>query len=74
MPATGRYGALAHSAAIVTKDEDFPLRKSREPSGPVIIWLRIGNTRKQVLLEWFGALLPDMIASLEKGEQVIELI
>lgn len=66
--------ALNTSAAIVTKDEDFPLRKSLEPSGPVVIWLRIGNTRKQVLLEWFEVLLPDMLASLDKGEQVIELV
>lgn len=66
--------ALEHSAVIVTKDEDFPLREGLEPSGPAVVWLRIGNTRKQVLLEWFDALLPDMLASLEKGEHVIELI
>jgi predicted nuclease of predicted toxin-antitoxin system len=66
--------ALNHSAVIVTKDEDFPLRKGLEAQGPVVVWLRIGNTRKQVLLEWFEALLPEMTASLEKGEQVIELV
>lgn len=65
--------ALAHSSIIVTKDEDFPLRKNLERSGPVVVWLRIGNTRKQALLAWFEALLPEMIESLGKGEQVIEL-
>ena len=66
--------ALEHAAIIVTNNEDFPLRKGLEPSGPVVVWLRIGSTRKQVLLEWFETLLPNMTASLEKGEQVIELI
>lgn len=66
--------ALEHSSVIVTKDEDFPLRKGLESSGPVVVWLRIGNTRKQVLFEWFEALLPEMIMSLAKGEQVIELV
>ena len=66
--------AVDHSAVVITKDEDFPIRKSLERSGPVVIWLRIGNTRKQALLEWFEALLPDMILSLEKGEQLIELV
>lgn len=66
--------ALSHSAVIVTKDEDFPIRKTLEPSDPVIIWVRIGNTRKQALLEWFDTLLPAMTVSLEAGEQVIELV
>jgi len=66
--------ALREAAVIVTKDEDFAIRKSMEPSGPVILWVRIGNTRKQTLLDWFNTMLPSIVASIDAGEQLIELV
>ena len=59
---------------IVTKDEDFAIRKSMEPSGPVILWVRIGNMRKQALLDWFNTMLPSIVASIDAGEQLIKLV
>jgi predicted nuclease of predicted toxin-antitoxin system len=50
--------AMRHGAVIVTKDEDFPHRLGQSGSGPVTVWLRIGNTSRRALLEWFGPLLP----------------
>jgi predicted nuclease of predicted toxin-antitoxin system len=38
--------ALAASAAIVTKDEDFAQRKVLIDNGPVVIWIRLPNTRR----------------------------
>jgi predicted nuclease of predicted toxin-antitoxin system len=37
--------AIASSAAIVTKDEDFAQRKALIDSGPVVVWIRLPNTR-----------------------------
>jgi len=44
--------ALNGGAIIVTKDEDFAERTARTTSGPVIVWLRIGNATNRVLLQW----------------------
>jgi predicted nuclease of predicted toxin-antitoxin system len=51
--------ADASGAAIITKDEDFAIRISVAQRGPAIVWLRIGNTSKRALLNWFAPLLPD---------------
>jgi predicted nuclease of predicted toxin-antitoxin system len=45
----------------------------RQKELPGVMWLRIGNTRKAELLRWFESLLPDAIAALESGEQLIEV-
>lgn len=59
---------------IVTKDEDFALWRVRsEDTGPAVIWLRIGNTRKAELLRWLEPLLPDIAAALESGEKLVEV-
>lgn len=67
--------AVEISAVIVTKDEDFPHRVMQNANGPQVVWVRVGNTRRAVLLllDWFGQLLPRIIASLERGERVIEI-
>ena len=36
--------ALKAGAVIITKDEDFAWRAQRDAKGPVVVWLRIGNT------------------------------
>lgn len=65
--------AWAASAAIVTKDEDFAQRKVLNRTGPVIVWIRLPNTRRRDLLAWFGTVLPDIVAAMEKGENMIEV-
>ncbi len=49
-PAIWDY-ALSVSAAIVTKDEDFAERRTRSTLGPVVVWVRLPNTRKRDLLK-----------------------
>jgi len=36
--------ANSRSAALVTKDRDFPLRRAASNDGPAILWVRVGNT------------------------------
>ena len=67
-----RY-ALSHNAIILTKDEDFSVRSITAPPGPPVVWIRIGNTATQVLLERLGALWPDIERALESGEKLIEV-
>lgn len=66
--------ALQTGAAIVTKDEDFVTRLAMEPDGPPIVWIRIGNTRKQALLQWFAPLLPTILKALASGENLVEVV
>ena len=60
-------------AVIITKDEDFALRRTLEETGPAVVWLRLGNTRKGALLRWLEPLLPDILTALERGETLIEV-
>ena len=65
--------AATRGAVIVTKDEDFALRRTLEAVGPAVVWLRLGNTRKAELLRWIQPLLPEIIAGLERGETLLEI-
>jgi predicted nuclease of predicted toxin-antitoxin system len=66
--------AKSRHLIIITKDEDFPLMADRQRSiPPQIVWVRLGNCRKNVLLSAFAAVLPDLITLLEAGQSVIEI-
>jgi len=67
--------ALENGAVIVTKDEDFPhrLSQSDQVDAPSLVWIRIGNTTRRALLLWFEPLLPQVVALIEGGEQLVEV-
>ena len=65
--------ALASSAAIISKDEDFAQRKVLADNGPAVIWIRLPNTRRRDLLAWFETVLPDILAAFARGESLIEV-
>lgn len=65
--------ALAASAVIVTKDEDFAQRKVLTAAGPAVVWVRLPNTRRADLLAWFETILPEMLVALECGETLVEV-
>lgn len=66
--------ALQAGIAIITKDEDFAQRKVLKDTGPVVIWIRLPNTRRKQLLAWFEKVLPNILVALERGETLIEVI
>jgi predicted nuclease of predicted toxin-antitoxin system len=66
--------ALRDRAIIITKDEDFAQRHALAETGPVIVWIRLRNTRRAELLEWFEAALPYVISALARGETLIEVV
>ena len=67
--------AKAEHWVIVTKDEDFALLADRagRAAAPQVVWVRIGNCRKSVLLDAFAKALPDLLTLLEEGRSVIEM-
>jgi predicted nuclease of predicted toxin-antitoxin system len=66
--------ATSRSAVLVTKDRDFSLLRAARTDGPAILWVRVGNTDNRTLVTKFLRSLPTIIAAVERGETVIELI
>jgi predicted nuclease of predicted toxin-antitoxin system len=54
--------------------KDFAQRKTLSGGGPVVIWIRLPNTRRGDLLAWLDTVLPYVLPALERGETLIEMI
>jgi len=67
-----RQHAADGGAVIVTKDEDFAVHRLLG-HGPPVIWLRVGNTRRAVLLQRVETEMPAIAAALERGETLVEI-
>ena len=65
--------ATALGSVIVTKDEDFVTLRAFQPSGPAVVWVRIGNTTRDTLIKVMSSTLPAIIAALHRGETVVEV-
>jgi predicted nuclease of predicted toxin-antitoxin system len=65
--------AAREGITILTKDEDFAARRLREPHGPTIIWLRVGNCSRAALVRWLMPLLASIEALVEAEESVVEV-
>jgi predicted nuclease of predicted toxin-antitoxin system len=66
--------AASHGASIITKDEDFATRVALGWPGPALVWLRVGNCSKRALLDWLIPLFPGIVADLERGERLVEVV
>ena len=58
---------------IITKDEDFAERITRTTTGPVIVWLRIGNATNRVLIQWLSPRWEELVDHLSAGDRLIEV-
>jgi predicted nuclease of predicted toxin-antitoxin system len=67
-----RY-AMEHDAVLLTKDEDFSDQVLLGRSAPVVVWVRVGNTTRRGLLEWFDPLVDRVVAMIDSGDRLIEL-
>jgi predicted nuclease of predicted toxin-antitoxin system len=65
--------ASATGAILVTKDEDFASRAQQDASGPVVLWLRVGNTSNRALRAWFLPQLPQILALIQQGVRLVEV-
>jgi predicted nuclease of predicted toxin-antitoxin system len=66
--------AKANRLTIITKDEDFQAMANRQGSiPPQVVWVRLGNCRKEALLEAFAKILPSLKELLVAGDAVVEI-
>jgi len=56
----------------VTKDADFAVHHILS-SGPAVVWLRVGNTRRSALLKRIDNELGAIVSALERGETLVEV-
>jgi len=65
--------ALQKQAVVITKDEDFPQRQKQVVDAPNILWVRIGNCRRQLLLERLRPLMPEVCHLFMAGDILVEV-
>ena len=66
--------AKERGLTIITKDEDFQALANQQGSiPPQVVWVRLGNCRKAVLLEAFSRILPALHDMLAAGDAVVEI-
>ncbi len=61
-------------ATLMTKDEDFVALARREPSGPQVVWIRIGNISNDTLWAAISAALDEILEAIEARERIVEVI
>jgi predicted nuclease of predicted toxin-antitoxin system len=65
--------AQAQNRVIITKDEDFAQRAQAGATGPLIVWLRIGNTSNTALRAWLLPQMPRLIELIGQGYRLVEV-
>jgi predicted nuclease of predicted toxin-antitoxin system len=58
---------------VVSKDEDFLHLANRPGDAGRLLWVRIGNCRKQTLLKAFESELPEIVRAFDGGARVVEV-
>lgn len=65
--------AAQTACVIVTKDEDFAKRAALTPSGPAVVWLRIGNVDNRALRAALLPLWPAVVDAVGRGKRIVEV-
>ena len=65
--------AGAHDWVVVSKDEDFYYLALSPNSTGRLVWVKIGNCRKRVLIEKFRMQIGAVVAALESGTRIVEI-
>ncbi len=60
-------------AVIITKDADFAAMRIHAATGPVVVWLRLGNVTNAGLDRALKTMLPDIVAAARLGDGLIEI-
>lgn len=66
--------ALKIGAIIVSKDQDFAERATRDAVGAQVVWIRLGNTTNVALWAALEPKLPELLEALAAGERLIEIV
>lgn len=59
---------------IMTKDEDFALWAQEKETGPIVVWLRLGNSSNRALRAWLEPRLPGVVQLASGGSRLIEVV
>ena len=59
-------------SVLIPKDEDFANMALQTPTA-TLIWVRVRNCQKPMLLDLFRRVWPRLLGLLESGDRVIEL-
>ena len=65
--------ASRNDYVVISKDEDFLYLANAHPGGARLIWVRLGNCRKKVLLGAIERLWPRIEDRLDAGDRIIEV-
>jgi len=66
--------AKERGLTILTKDEDFQILANRQGNiPPQVVWIRLGNCRKTMLLDVFSTITPSLRELLTQGSAVVEI-
>ena len=65
--------AVAGNWIVVSKDEDFLHLANQPGDAGKLLWVRIGNSRKQALLRAFDRELPSIVQAFDGGARVVEM-
>ena len=66
--------AARTGATLLTKDEDFVALANGDPSGPQVVWIRIGNISNDALWRAIDPQLDEIIEALDAGERIVEVL
>lgn len=58
---------------VVSKDEDFLHLANRPGDAGKLLWVRIGNCRRETLLQTFEKELPDIVQAFNDGSRIVEI-
>jgi len=65
--------AKANDLVIVSKDEDFFHLSGSDPTGPAVVWVRLGNCRNAALFAAFDQVMAPLLLALTAGAKVVEV-
>ena len=60
-------------ATLITKDQDFVSFCRREPTGPSVVLIRLGNIANLPLWRAINPILDEIVEALTGGEKVVEV-
>ncbi len=65
--------AQDQNGIIVTKDRDFAIWAADRRSGPQVVWVRLGNATRRMLMEWLEPKWPEIEQRLSEAVHLVEV-
>jgi predicted nuclease of predicted toxin-antitoxin system len=65
--------ALRDGRIVVSKDEDFFHLANRPADDGRLLWVRVGNCRREALVALFERHRPSIVEAFDSGQRIVEL-